>query len=183
MANSPEVEYLKERSDSMKMSSRVSTTLLVLLSICFVVSLKAESVGFPRDKPIFTIDLPPGWKADWIEAGDLASGPRLQLMAGDGDADLSIKALPGSAQINDDASAKSNLTRMALLDMQEMEATKSGAPEETTVAGHKAYKTKITTDLGFVEYTIFTPDGKTYFSMFSVNGGAEPVIAALKPAP
>jgi hypothetical protein len=181
MANSPGVGYLKELLLSMKMSSRVSTGLLVLLSICFVVSLKAESVGFPKDKPAFTIDLPAGWKADWIEAGDLAGGPRLQLMAGDGDADLSIKALPASAEIKDDASAKANLTRMALLDMQEMEATKSSAPEETTVAGHKAYKTKLTTDLGFIEYTIFTPDGKSYFSMFSMNGGAEPVIAAFKP--
>jgi hypothetical protein len=166
----------------MKISSRIPTALLLLFSTCFAASLKAESVGFPKEKPVFTIDLPSGWKADWIDAGDLAGGPRLQLLAGDGDADLSIKALPASAEIHDDASAKANLTRMALLDMQEMEATKSGAPEETNVAGHKAYKTKITTDLGFIEYTIFTPDGKTYFSMFSMNGGAEPVIAAIKPA-
>src|SRR3954462_10993250 len=166
----------------MKMYPRVSTALLVLFSTGFAASLRAESVGFPKDKPVFTIDLPAGWKADWIEAGDLAGAPRLQLMAGGGDADLSIKALPASAEITDDASAKANLTRMALLDMQELEATKSGAPEEITVAGHKAYKAKITTDLGFMDYTIFTPDGKTYFSMFSMNGGAEPVIAAIKPA-
>src|SRR3954470_10128453 len=144
----------------MKIYPRVSTALLVLLSMCFASSLRAESVGFPKEKPVFTIELPSGWKADWIDAGDLAGGPRLQLMAGGGDADLSIKALPASAEITDDASAKANLTRMALLDMQEMEATKSGVPEETTVAGHKAYKTKITTDLGFIEYTIFTPNGK-----------------------
>jgi hypothetical protein len=164
----------------MKLSSRILTALLVFLATCFAPSLRAETVGFPKDKPVFTIDLPSGWKADWIEAGDLAGGPRLQLMAGRGDADLSIKALPASAEITDDASAKANLTRMALLDMQEMEATKSTAPEETTVAGHKAYRTKITTEIGFMEYTIFTPDGKTYFSMFSMNGGAEPVIAAIK---
>ena len=166
----------------MKISTRISAALLVLSLTCFAASLRAETVGFPKDKPVFTIDLPAGWKADWIDAGDLAGGPRLQLLAGGGDADLSIKALPASAEIKDDASAKANLTRMALLDMQEMEATKSGAPEETTVAGHKAYKAKITTDLGFIDYTIFTPDGKTYFSMFSMNGGAEPVIAAIKVA-
>lgn len=166
----------------MKMSLRPFSALLALFSVCFALSLRAEPVGFPKDKPVFTIDLPTGWKADWIEANDLAGGARLQLMAGGGEADLSIKALPASAQITDDASAKANLTRMALLDMQEMEATKSGAPEETTVAGHKAYRAKITTDLGFMEYTIFTPDGKTYFSMFSMNGGAEPVIAAIKAA-
>jgi hypothetical protein len=163
----------------MKMSLRISAALLV--GCCVAASVRAESVGFPKDKPVFLIDLPSGWKADWIEAGDLAGGPRLQLMAGGGEADLSIKALPPSAEISDDASAKANLTKIALLDMQEMEATKSTAPEETSVAGHKAYKTKITTEIGYMEYTIFTPDGKTYFSMFSMNGGAEPVIAAIKP--
>jgi hypothetical protein len=113
----------------MKLSSRILIALLVFLATCFAPSLRAELVGFPKDKPVFTIDLPSGWKADWIEAGDLAGGPRLQLMAGGGDADLSVKALPASAEITDDASAKANLTRMALLDMQEMEATKSTAPE------------------------------------------------------
>src|ERR1043165_3184414 len=105
------VEYLKERSNSMKI--RILSALLVFLGAGLVSSLRAETVGFPKDKPVFTIDLPSGWKADWIGAGDLAGGPRLQLMAGGGDADLSIKALPASAEIKDDASAKANLTRMA----------------------------------------------------------------------
>ena len=103
-------------------------------------------------------------------------------MADGGEADLSIKALAASAEITDDASAKANLTKVALLDMQEQEATKCTAAEETTVAGQKAYRTKVTTDMGFMEYTVFTPDGKTYFAMFSLNGGAEPVIAAIRPA-
>ena len=166
----------------MAQNHRFCIALLVLFSTSLAVSLRAEPVGFPKDKPALTIDVPAGWKADWIEANDLPGGPRLQLLADGGEADLSIKTLPESAGITDDASAKANLTKVALLDMQEMEATKASAPEETTVAGHKAYKTKITTAIGFMEYTIFTPDGKTYFSMFSMNGGAAPVIAAIKPA-
>lgn len=103
-------------------------------------------------------------------------------MAGDDEADLSIKALLPSAEITDEASAKAKLTTVALLDLQEFEASKCTAPEETSVAGRKAYRTKVTTDMGFMEYTVFTPDGKTYFAMFSLNGGAEPVIAAIRPA-
>jgi hypothetical protein len=30
--------------------------------------------------------------------------------------------------------------------------------------------------------TIFTPDGKTYLAMLSMNGGAAPIIAAIKAA-
>jgi hypothetical protein len=153
----------------------------LVISAGLVAPLRAETVGFPKDKPAFTMDLPPGWRADWIEAGDSSGASNLQLMTADGDADLSIKTLPASAEITDDASAKANLTKVALLDMQEMEAIKSTAPEEMTVAGHKAYKTKITTAIGFMDYIIFTPDEKTYFAMFSLNGGAAPVIAAIKP--
>ena len=177
-----EVREHVERFDFMRIFPRVSAALLVLCWTCFTASLRAESVGFPKDKPAFKIDLPAGWKVEWIEASDLPGGPRLQLMAGDDEADLSLKALLPSAEITDEASAKAKLTTVALLDLQEFEASKCTAPEETSVAGRKAYRTKVTTDMGFMEYTVFTPDGKTYFAMFSLNGGAEPVIAAIRPA-
>lgn len=166
----------------MTQTHRLATAFLALFCAGLAPSLRAEPVGFPKDKPALTIEVPAGWKVDWIEATGAPGGPTLQLMDEGGEADLSIKSLPESAAIADEASAKANLTRVALLDMQEMEATKSTAPEETMVAGHKAYKTKLTTAIGFMEYTVFTPDGKTYFAMFSLNGGAEPVIAAIKPA-
>ena len=54
--------------------------------------------------------------------------------------------------------------------------------EETTVAGHKAFGTMVTTGVGKMFYAIFTPDGETYFSMFSMNGGADPVVKAIKAA-
>lgn len=189
MAKSRTLQYLKQKagastniSDSMTATHRLFIALLALFCAGLAPSLRAEAVGFPKDKPALTIEVPAGWKVDWIEASGSPSGPTLQLMSAGEEADLSIKALPESAAIVDEASAKANLTRVALLDMQEMEATKSTAAEETTVAGHKAYKTKLTTAIGFMEYTIFTPDGKSYFAMFSLNGGAAPVIAAIKPA-
>jgi hypothetical protein len=163
-------------------SRRLSIALLLVASTILPVSLRAETVSFPKDKPAFSIDVPAGWKVDWIEAGVIPGGARLQFQTEGGAADLAIKTLPDGAGITDEASAKANFSKAAMQDMKELEASKCDDPEETTVAGQKAYKAKVTTGLGPMEYTIFTPDGKTYFSMFSMNGGAAPVIAAIKAA-
>ena len=166
----------------MKTTSGLLLALLILISAGIAAPLRAETVSFPKDKPALTVEVPAGWKADWIEAGVIPGGARLQFQTEGGAADLAIKTLPDGAGIIDDASAKANFSKVALQDMKEMEASKCDDPEETTVAGHKAYKGKVMTGLGPMEYTIFTPDGKTYFSMFSMNGGAAPIIAALKAA-
>jgi hypothetical protein len=152
------------------------------LSAGFIAPLRAETVGFPKDKPVLTVDVPSGWKIDWIAAGPMPGGSRLQFQTEGGAADLSIKELPADAEVSDDESAKASLTKIAMQHMKDFEASKTSDPEETTVAGHKAYKTKVTTGIGPMEYTLFTPDGKTYFGMFSMNGGAEPIIAAIKAA-
>jgi hypothetical protein len=126
--------------------------------------------------------VPAGWKVDWIEAGIMPGGARVQFMTEGGAADLSIKELPAGSEVTDDATAKAAATKIALQDMKDFEASKSNEPEEITVAEHKAYKMKVTTGLGFMDYTIFTVDGKTYFAMISMNGGAAPIIAAIKAA-
>jgi hypothetical protein len=159
------------------------STFAFLLSTLAASSLRADTIKFPKDKPALSVDLPAGWKADWI-TGDMAKlgGERLQLMTDGGAADLSIKELPADANITDEASAKANFSKVALADMKTLEATKCGDVEEKTVAGQKAFGTMVTTGLGPMFYAIFTPDGKKYFSMFSMNGGADPIVAAIKPA-
>ena len=166
----------------MKPTYRLALALLLLFSVGFTASLRAETVGFPKDKPVLTVDVPAGWKVDWIEAGVLPGGSRVQFQTEGGAADLSIKALPADAEVTDAATAKSSVTKLAMQDMKDMEASKCSDPAEVTVAGHKAYSTKVTTGIGPMEYTIFTPDGKAYFAMFSMNGGAAPIIALIKGA-
>jgi len=156
---------------------RLSLIFLLLLPVGLTASLRAETVGFPKDRPVLTIDVPTGWKVDWAD-GD----SRVQFATDLGAADLSVKALPAGAEVNDDATAKASVTKLAMQDMKDMEASKCSEPEEATVAGHKAYSTKVTTGIGSMEYTIFTPDGKTYFAMYSMNGGAAPIIALIKAA-
>ena len=158
---------------------------LAILLVCIgtiASSVRGDTVKFPKDDPSISIDLPSGWKADFVDDKTLPGGPRLQLMCENPAGDLSIKELPESAGITDDASAKSTLPKVAMEDMKSMEATKVGDVQETTVAGHKAYGAMVTTGIGQMFYAIFTPDGETYFSMFSMQGGADPVAKAIKAA-
>ena len=147
--------------------ARAMTNFLSARPLAFVfflllaVSVRAETVEFPKDNPALSIELPAGWKADWV-TGDMAKlgGERLQLQTEGGAADLSIKELPADANITDEASAKANMPKVALVDMKSLEATKVGDVEEKTIAGHKAFGTMVTTGLGPMFYAIFTPDGK-----------------------
>jgi hypothetical protein len=159
------------------------STFAFLLSTFAAASLRAETIKFPKDSPALSVDLPAGWKAEWV-TGDAAKlgGERLQFSTEGGAADLSIKELPADANITDGESAKAALSKVALVDMKTLEATKCGDVEEKTIAGQKAYGTMVTTGLGPMFYAIFTPDGKKYFSMFSMNGGADPIVALIKPA-
>ncbi len=167
------------------MTHRSNRRLLAVTLLCvagFVVSVQADTVKFPKGDPSITIDLPAGWKADFVDGKTMPGGDRLQLMTEGGAADLSIKELPADAAITDEASAKANLKKVAMEDLKSMEATAVADAEETTVAGHKAFGTMVTTGVGKMFYAIFTPDGETYFSMFSMNGGADPVVKAIKAA-
>jgi hypothetical protein len=158
---------------------RLAIAVLFVL-VVFSGSLYADTVKFPKDSPAMSIELPAGWKAEFIDGKSMPGGDRLQLMSEAGTADLSIKVLPADANITDEESAKSSLQKVAMEDMKSMEASKVGDVEETTVAGHKAFGAKVTTGIGQMFYAIFTPDGKTYFSMFSMQGGADAVVKAIK---
>lgn len=168
----------------MKTSSLPFLTLVctALCTLGLTATLSAETVNFPKDDPSLTIDLPAGWKADFVDGKTQPGGDRLQLMTEGGAADLSIKVLPEDAGITDEASAKENFKKVAMEDMKSMEASAVGDIEETTVAGHKAFGAQVTTGVGKMFYAIFTPDGETYFSMFSMNGGSDPVVKAIKAA-
>jgi len=145
-------------------------------------TLRADTVKFPKDNPALSVDLPAGWRVDFISADMMPGGDRVQFQLEAGSADLSIKVLPADAGITDAASAKANISKVALIDMKDLDASKCGDVEEKSIAGHKGFGTMVTTGIGPMFYAIFTPDGKRYFSMFSMTGGADPIIAAIKAA-
>ena len=159
---------------------------VLLFALGLTTVFGGETVQFPKDDPGLTIELPTGWKADWVDSktaqgGAGMGGTRLQLSSATGD-DLSIKEIPDEAKVTDDASAKAAVTKLALQDLKDFEAASCGPVEEAKVASHTAFGTQVTTGLGKVFYAIFTPDGESYYAMYSMNGGADSVVAAIKAA-
>lgn len=51
-----------------KPTSRLSLALLLLFSAGVTASLRADTVGFPKDKPVLTVDAPAGWKIDCYQS-------------------------------------------------------------------------------------------------------------------
>ena len=152
--------------------------LLILAIACALVlnagtPLPSGTIKIPPDKPVFTVEASESWKAEYVEGSGV-----LGLDAKDDSVNMSIGP-SGGVSITEDT-AKEALLKEAL-------ATWSGAkntePDELTVAGHKAYHTKLTTTLGDVDYTIVTPDGKSFFTIGVTKGDAKAIIASIKPAP
>lgn len=54
----------------MKSINRVYVGLFLVTLTILPVSLRAESVGFPKDSPAFTVEVPAGWKAEYIATPD-----------------------------------------------------------------------------------------------------------------
>lgn len=164
---------------SLKPTHRLSIGLLLIVSTLLPVSLRAESVGFPKDDPAFTVEVPTGWKAEYI-----ATPNSLMLM----DASLSNSfmaiAMPDDTEISDHASATAALTKFLEQDMKENVKNETfSEPTELTIAGQKAYSIKATTKGGGPtnEFLVFTPDGETFF-VGMTNGDVKAVIASIKAA-
>jgi hypothetical protein len=159
--------------------SRPILRLTFALLLCLAAALRggtpipSGTVKVPPDKPVFTVEVPESWKAEYMEGSGV-----LGLDAKDDSASMSIgpAAGGGGAAITEET-AKAALLKEAL-------ATWSGAtntePTELTVAGHKAFYTKMTTALGDVEYTIFTPDGKNFFMIGVTKGNAKVIVDSIK---
>lgn len=163
-------------------STQLVRCVVACLTVAIAVSVRADTVSFPKDDPSLSVDVPSGWRSDFIPAGQLPGGARVQFSSESGAGDLSIKELPEGAAVKDDASAKAAVTKLAMQDMKEFEASATGNVQEATVAGHKSYSTEVTTGIGKMFYAIFTPNGETYFSMFSIGGGGEPIVKVIKAA-
>ncbi len=160
--------------------TRPTRRLSFALLLCLAAALRggtpipSGTVKVPPDKPVFTVEVPESWKAEYMEGSGV-----LGLDAKDDSVAMSIgPAAGGAGNAITEETAKEALLKEAL-------ATWSGAkntePTELTVAGHKAFYTKLTTTLGDVEYTIFTPDGKNFFMAGVTKGNGKAIIDSIKP--
>ena len=163
----------------MKPINRIGTALLLIVSTFVTRSLHAETAGFPKDKPAFTVEVPAGWKVDYNEAPP-------SLFLADAELKNSFMALvmAEGTVISDGASASATLKKFLEQDMKEnMKDETFSDATELTVAGQKAYQINATTKGGGPTngFLVFTPDGKRYFVGLA-SGDAKAVVDSIKAA-
>lgn len=176
----------------MKTIQSVSRFILFVVSaFAIVVPVKAEKleggiVKFPPDKPVLTVETPKDWKVEYMGgAQDLSlEAPDSSVMM-----DISTLAMPGAdaALTSAAAGVKDEDTAKAFLIKRATELGEKGAkpsdPAELTVAGQKAFQTKIKSEFGGDnQYIIFSPDGKTYYWIGVLKGDPTKIIESIKPA-
>ena len=167
-------------------AQRFALAFLLFTAAVAVVPLRAQSPSsFPKEKPAFTVTVPAGFRVDY------ATPPGKLLMtvdSADGVSSFSVETLPEDAGVEDEEGAKAALTKLIEADLakQRFTAVTCSEPTVTTVAGHKAFSTKVSATYHerpyANEFTMFTPDGATYFLANCKDKGAA-VLASIKPAP
>ena len=133
-------------------------------------TLVGGKVGFPKDHPIFTVELPKGWKANIRGDGTLL----ISTTTGEDISTLWDFALRGLS-MHGDATVKGFAQRRSeeiTGDMKFTDLKCTKPPTEMTVAGNKAF---ITTYQGkmkgkpfYFDLAIFSIDGDYYFYCFGL---------------
>jgi hypothetical protein len=163
----------------MKPTLRLCAVLFLVLSTIATPSLRAETAGFPKEKPVFTLEVPAGWKIDYN-----LSPPSMFLADPELKNSFMVLPMAEGTQISDGGSAAATLTKFLEQDMKEnIKDQTFSEPTEQTVAGQKAYSINATTKGGGTTnpFLIFTPDGKRYFVAMQ-SGETKPVLDSIKAA-
>jgi hypothetical protein len=154
----------------------VSIALLLLFSAGITSSVRAETAGFPKDKPAFTVDVPSGWTVTHAPDGSF-------LMVGDGMNNVSFLSVPAGSEVKDKATASAAIAKLIERDMKDGKDQMTVTdPAEVTIAGNKAYSVKINEKASgtlILEITLFSADGKAYFAS-SATGDVSKIMASIK---
>ena len=156
-------------------------------------TLAAGTVGFPKDHPFFTLELPKGWKANIRGDGSLL----ISTTTGEDISTLWDFALRGLS-MHGDATVKGFAQRRAeeiTKDMKFTDLKCTKPPSEMAIAGNKAfittYQGKMNGKPFFFDLAIFSVDGMHYFYVFGLapEGTKKPalehqrdIIASIKSA-
>jgi hypothetical protein len=133
-------------------------------------TLPAGTVGFPKDHPFFTLELPKGWKANIRGDGSLL----ISTTTGEDISTLWDFALRGLS-MHGDATVKGFAQRRAEeitkdIKFTDLKCTKP--PSEITIAANKAfitvYEGKMKEKPFYFDLAIFSIDGMHYFYVFGL---------------
>jgi hypothetical protein len=163
----------------MKPNDRFCAALLLFISTIAATSLRAERAGFPKEKPVLTLEVPAGWKIDYN-----ATPPSVFLADPELKNSFMVLPMAEGTQISDGASAAAALTKFLEQDAKEnIKDQTFSEPTELTVAGQKAYSINATTKDGGPTnpFLVFTPDGKRYFVAMQ-SGDTTAVVDSIKAA-
>lgn len=133
-------------------------------------ALPSGTVGFPKDKPLFTVELPKGWKANIRGDGTLL----ISTTTGEDISTLWDFALRGLS-MHGDATVKGFAQSRAgeiTKDMKFTDLKCTKPPSEMTIAGNKAFTTtyegKMKGKAFFFDLAVFSVDGMHYFYAFGL---------------
>jgi hypothetical protein len=163
----------------MNPTNRFGAALLLVISAIGTTSLRAEIAGFPKDKPVLTLEVPAGWKIDYN-----VTPPSMFLADPELKNSFMVLPMAEGTQITDGASAAAALTKFLEQDAKENITDQTfSEPVEQTVAGQKAYVINATTKGGGPTnpFLVFTPDGKRYFVAMQ-SGDTTAVVDSIKAA-
>ncbi len=163
---------------------RTQVSLLLTIGLAFAASSTfAETFSFPKDEPVWKVELSAGWQANYTTQ----TPAQATLSKKDGDDLMQIRSLIEGEDVTDDGTAKGALCKIATDDvMKQLSAAsdvKCGDVSELQIAGHKAFKTEVSYSyhdrpIKSVGY-LFTPDGETYFF---ASGKPEEALSLIKSA-
>jgi hypothetical protein len=133
-------------------------------------TLPSGTVGFPKDKPLFTVELPKGWKANIRGDGTLL----ISTTTGEDISTLWDFALRGLS-MHGDATVKGFAQKRAediIKDIKFTDLKCTKPVSETAIAGNKAFTTTYEGTMKgkpfFFDLAIFSLDGMHYFYVFGL---------------
>ena len=149
-------------------------TVVFLVSFAAAVQLRAGTVEYPKTDPVFTLEVPDGWKSNFTDDGSLT----LEKTG----AELLCSIMPAK-DIKDEASAKASVpTFTEFVKMFGMEDVKAAGPVTDVPLPNvaKAYGVDLNGKLGgkdgVCKFLIFAPKEGKYF-MLVVMGTIETLAA------
>jgi hypothetical protein len=143
------------------MKNRFLIPLLVLSAL--TAEGNTVTVGFPKDKPVFTMEIPKAFAVD-------ATAERVIIKTRkEHKTFFHLAAIPAEEGVTDEATASAWLPKKARAVLNTFGGTDKSPFSEVreffpNIAGHKALEIKHDGgDPGELEMWVFTPDGKRYF--------------------
>lgn len=147
----------------MNHSSLFSYVTAGFVSVMMPLIASAETASFPKDKPLFSVELPAEWKVADSSSSELRLvGPFISNLSIEPVKEFKIEVTEENAK-----DSACGVNKSAVLNGEKGTCTE---PEEIEIAGHTGYSVIGSGVVGKKQCIVFTPDGKNWFGAFANVG-------------